>query len=89
MHLINRNRLKPGRLPTSTSATSVATGSSVETGSHSPPDDNWETLGLSSTEYARTRKEMMQLINDLRSLGQVENRSVFCVAELFSPVRRH
>ncbi|KIJ57926.1 hypothetical protein HYDPIDRAFT_34673 [Hydnomerulius pinastri MD-312] len=33
------------------------------------PDENWEDLDLSSSEYARRRKELMQLINDLRSMG--------------------
>ncbi|KAG6379656.1 P-loop containing nucleoside triphosphate hydrolase protein [Boletus reticuloceps] len=60
-----RNRHARQSTTTTTSAISSATGAS------SPPDDNWETLDLSSSEYARRRREMMQLINDLRSLGQV------------------
>ncbi|KAF8434537.1 P-loop containing nucleoside triphosphate hydrolase protein [Boletus edulis BED1] len=55
---------RDARQSTTTSATSSATETS------SPPDDPWEPLDLSSSEYARRRREMMQLINDLRSLGQ-------------------
>ncbi|KAG9311765.1 P-loop containing nucleoside triphosphate hydrolase protein [Chiua virens] len=43
--------------------------SSTSTGMQTPPDDIWGDLDLSSTEYARKRRELMQLINDLRSLG--------------------
>ncbi|KAF8839203.1 hypothetical protein BDN67DRAFT_906031 [Paxillus ammoniavirescens] len=33
------------------------------------PDDTWDDVDLSSTEYARRGKELMRLINDLRSMG--------------------
>ncbi|KAF8839207.1 hypothetical protein BDN67DRAFT_970437 [Paxillus ammoniavirescens] len=33
------------------------------------PDDKWEDVDLSSTEYARRGKELMRLINNLRSMG--------------------
>ncbi|KAI9568111.1 P-loop containing nucleoside triphosphate hydrolase protein [Boletus coccyginus] len=68
MNFIGRDRNRRARLPTTVSVSSVATGSAA-TGSNSSPDDNWETHDLSSSEYARMRREMMQLINDLRSLG--------------------
>jgi len=85
----NRDKNRHVRQPTTASVTSVATGSeSAATGRNSSPDDNWETLDLSSTEYARMRRELMQLINDLRSLGQVKNRSHFRAVNLVSSVRR-
>ncbi|KIK91551.1 hypothetical protein PAXRUDRAFT_830752 [Paxillus rubicundulus Ve08.2h10] len=33
------------------------------------PDETWDDVDLSSTEYARRGKELMRLINDLRSMG--------------------
>ena len=72
-----------GRRQTTTSATS-----SLSTGRQSSPDDNWETLDLSSTEYARMRKEMMQVINDLRSLGQVKDHCAFRIVDSVFPVRK-
>lgn len=54
--------------------TNSSTSDSVATTERNPsPEDNWEEIDLSSTEYARRRKELMQLINDLRSVGQVGN----------------
>ena len=52
------------RQSTTNSSTSLATER------HSSPED-WQEVDLSSTEYARRRKELMQLISDLRSMGQV------------------
>ena len=74
--------LNRGRRRTATPQPTSASVSFVET-SPTPPDDTSEPIDISSTEYARMCREMMQLINDLRSLGQVENRGALLVAELF------
>ncbi|KAH0834801.1 P-loop containing nucleoside triphosphate hydrolase protein [Lanmaoa asiatica] len=61
------------RRPTTNSSTSVATGR------QSSPDDNWVTLDLSSTEYARTRRELMQLISDLRAETLIDLPSIVVI----------
>jgi hypothetical protein len=37
-------------------------------GSASPPEA-WEDVGLSSSDYARKRRELMEMMADLRSMG--------------------
>jgi hypothetical protein len=37
-------------------------------GSASPPEA-WEEVGISSSDYARRRRELMEMMADLRSMG--------------------
>lgn len=64
---MNFNLPRPGRrLTRQLTANSSA---SVATARRSSPEEIWEEVDLSLTEYARTRRELMQLISDLRSMG--------------------
>ncbi|KAF9220693.1 hypothetical protein BS17DRAFT_882330 [Gyrodon lividus] len=64
-----RKTTVPPPIPPSGEANGEA--SSITSGQRSSPDEKWEDVDvdLSSTEYARRGKELMQLINDLRSMG--------------------
>lgn len=37
--------------------------------SASPPPEAWEDVGVSSSDYARKRRELMEMMADLRSMG--------------------
>jgi hypothetical protein len=37
--------------------------------SASPPPEAWEDVGVSSSNYARKRRELMEMMADLRSMG--------------------
>ncbi|KAF8839209.1 hypothetical protein BDN67DRAFT_1012512 [Paxillus ammoniavirescens] len=61
----SRNRRAPPPVPP------PADSNDNSSGGTSPPDtdDAWDNVDLASTEYARRGKELMRLINDLRSMG--------------------
>ncbi|KAF8833698.1 hypothetical protein BDN67DRAFT_985847 [Paxillus ammoniavirescens] len=69
---MNGFRFNKGRRTTPPRSPANPDTNNTTSGERSAPnlaDDTWDDVDLSSTEYARRGKELMRLINDLRSMG--------------------
>ncbi|KIK78305.1 hypothetical protein PAXRUDRAFT_334451 [Paxillus rubicundulus Ve08.2h10] len=67
--LTSEHQPSPERQPSPEYQSSPDPPLSLDPQSSIDPDDKWEDVDLSSTEYARRGKELMRLINNLRSMG--------------------
>jgi len=63
-----RNRRKRATSVTSISQSSDGTSVPELPGSVSPPE-TWVEVDISTTDYARRRRELMEMMADLRSMG--------------------
>ncbi|KAG1761981.1 P-loop containing nucleoside triphosphate hydrolase protein [Suillus occidentalis] len=69
MDLLRNRRKQAASTEPSVEPSVDATSLPSLSNSASPPPEAWEDVGVSSSDYARKRRELMEMMADLRSMG--------------------